>query len=130
MTPCGRSRGQSRSSSASSLAIAWPSPFCTVSARGPAELGGARPPDPHSVEKRDDGGGAVGKAAECLAAAVAHRLRTGEPARRQMLDQIEKERQVAGRDSFFIKGEDEKAVGRMQQKIGVLDPFGNPIVGE
>ena len=65
-----------------------------------------------AVEERDDGGGPVGQPSERLAATVAHRLRAGEAARRQMFDQIEEERQIVGGDALLVEGQDEKAVGR------------------
>ena len=49
MTPCGRSRGQPRSSWASSAAIAAPSPGCTASARAAAVSNSGRQPSTESA---------------------------------------------------------------------------------
>src|SRR6267143_1877551 len=135
MTPCGRSRGHSRSSHLSSLPMAAQSPLCTVSARPPAASYGAsemqpcqriadrpamrnvRPPDPHAVEKCENSGRPVDEAAQRLAAAAADRLRTGEPARCQMFDAIEKKRQITCRNTLLIEREDEEACGRVQQEV-------------
>ena len=93
-------------------------------------MGRMRPPDPHAVEKRHDGGGALRELPERRTDAIVHRLRTGEPARGQMLDQIEKKRQIAGGDAFFIEGEDKKAAARVQQEVRILNPFGNSLIGQ
>src|SRR5262249_50504550 len=90
---------------------------------------GAGPPDPHAVEKGDDGGRTPGEPAQRFAAAAAHRLRTVEPPSREMLYQIEEERQVAFRHTLLIKREDEIALGRVEQEIRILDPFRNALVG-
>ena len=47
-----------------------------------------------------------------------------------MLDQVEEERQVAGGDALFVKREDEEAAAGVQQEVGVLDPFGDSLVGQ
>ena len=74
--------------------------------------------------------GRPGEMPERLAGAVVDRLRAGEPARGEVLDEIEEERQVAGGNALFVKGEDEETRGGMQQEVGVLYPFGDPLVGE
>src|SRR5262249_36577828 len=71
------------------------------------------PPDPHAVEKRKDRCRTVSNTPERLAAAPAHRLRTVKPTRRQMLDEIKKERQIADRNALFVKGENKKTFGRV-----------------
>src|SRR5262252_498956 len=159
MTPCGRSRGQSRSSCASSLPMAWPIPFCTVSARAPAASNSGLHPSTESALRRFMAKSAPATCSLASASPTAPQCATfgrlihmpsrnvnmaaGRLARRpsasplrlrsgcgQVLDEIEKERQIAGRNAFFIKGEDEKTFRRVQQKIGILDPFRNSLVGK
>ena len=93
-------------------------------------MDGTRASDPHAIKKRNDRGRPVGQPSERLAAAIAHGLRAGEPTCREVFDQIEKERQSIGRNAFFVKRQNEKTIGRMEQKIGVLDALGNTFVGE
>src|SRR5258708_2241424 len=89
-----------------------------------------RPPDPHAVEKCENSGRPIDEAAQRLAAAAADRLRTGEPARCQMFDEIKKKRQITCRDTLLIERENEEACARVQKEVGVLNPFGNSLVGE
>ncbi len=93
-------------------------------------MGGARPSDPHSVEKRDQRGRAARDLAQHLARLVLYGLRTGDAARVQMLHQSEKKRQVLRRYPSFIKREDEMAHAGIDEEVGVLDPFRDAFVGE
>src|SRR5205823_9512045 len=76
-----------------------------------------------------DGGRPPGEPAEHPALAILDRLRAIDAARRQMLHQSQEERQVVGRHAFFIECKNEVAARGVQQKIRVLDAFGNPLVG-
>ena len=51
-------------------------------------------------------------------------------ARRQMLHQAEKERQVVRRDALFIQREDEMAGRAVHEEIGILDALGDALVGQ
>src|SRR5262249_16262122 len=93
-------------------------------------MSGARPPDAHAAEKRDDGGRPAGELAEHAALAILHRLRAIEPARGEMLHQSEKERQIVARDPLLIEREDEIAAAGVQQEVRVLDALGNALVGQ
>ena len=62
-----------------------------------------------------------------VAGAIAHGLRTGDAALRQMLHQPDEERQILGFHALFIKGEDILALGRVHEEIGILDPLRDPL---
>ena len=47
-----------------------------------------------------------------------------------MLHQGEEERQVLGGDAPLVEREDEIAAAGVDQEVRVLDPFGDPLVGE
>ena len=80
-------------------------------------VAGVWPPDPQAVEKCDDRRRAAGDLAEHAALLVLDRLRTGDAARRQMLHQAEKKRQVAFGDALLIERENEIAGAGVHQKI-------------
>src|SRR5262249_3763930 len=90
----------------------------------------ARSTNPHAVEESDDGRGTLGEVAQGLASAVLDRLRTGESARRQVFHKVEKERQIRGGDALLIQRQNKVAAARMEQKIGVLDALGDPLIGQ
>ena len=46
-----------------------------------------------------------------------------------MVEQVDKERQVAFTHTFFIEGEDEAPACGFEQKIAVLDAFGDALEG-
>ena len=91
---------------------------------------GAGPANPHAVEKSDDRGRPPGQPAQRLAGAVLHRLRAGDAAARQMLHQRQKERQVALGDAPLVERENEIAAAGVDQKIRVLDAFGDALIGK
>src|SRR3954469_4303090 len=84
-----------------------------------------RPPNRETVEEIDDGGGPPGQASERGALPVAHRLRTGQAAPREVLHKAEKKRQVALAHALLAKRENEGAAARVQEVVGVLDAFGD-----
>src|ERR1700679_314799 len=88
----------------------------------------ARPAYPHAVEEGDDCGRLSGEPAQNLAVAVLHRLRAGDAAPRQMLHQPEKERQIAFGDASLVERENVMAAAGMDEKIRILDPFGNAFI--
>ena len=45
----------------------------------------------------------------------------------KMAEQVDEEGQVARLHPLFIEGQDEPAVGRLDQEIAVLDPFGDAL---
>src|SRR5215210_4776023 len=89
---------------------------------------GIRAPDPHSVKKRNECRRPASHRAEHLAPPIFHRLRTVEPARSEVFHQPKKERQVGGRHPLLIKRKDEIAAARVDEKIGIFDTFGNPLI--
>ena len=90
----------------------------------------ARMLDRDPFEEADDHGRAPAQAAERRAAAVADRLRAGEPAGRQMLHQVQEERQVVLPHPLLVEGEDVGAGGGVQEEVGVLDALGDALVGQ
>ncbi len=49
---------------------------------------------------------------------------------REMRHQAEEERQIALRDALLIERQEERALGGVQQEVGVLDALGDALVGE
>src|SRR5262249_14316603 len=80
--------------------------------------------------KRENGRRSIDEAAQRLAAATADRLRTGKPARCQMLYELEKKRQIIRCNAFLVQRENEEACSSVQEEVGILNAFGNPLVGE
>ncbi len=93
-------------------------------------MGRARAADPHAVEEGHDRGRPPGDEAQHVAGPVLDRLRTGQPARRQILHQREEERNVLERDALLIERQDEIAAAGVDQEIGILHAFGNALVGQ
>src|SRR5215510_657658 len=60
------------------------------------------PPDPQSVEKRDDRGRPSGDLVKEATVLVLYRLRTGDATIRQMLHQAQEKRQIAFSDPLFV----------------------------
>ena len=93
-------------------------------------VAGTRPPDPQSIEKSDDRSGSPGDFAEYSTLPIFHRLRAGDAARRKMLHQPKKKRQVIFRNALFIERKNEIAGPGMHQEIGILDALSDALVGE
>src|SRR6478672_335183 len=93
-------------------------------------MGRGRPVDPHAIEKGDHRRGASADLTEKLALPVLDRLRAADAAGVQMLHKRKKKRQVLCRDSLLIEGEDERAALGVDEKIRVLDAFGNALIGQ
>src|SRR6188472_1278089 len=87
-------------------------------------------PWPHALEKIDDGGRTPREAAKRFAAARLDRLRTHDAVGRKMTHQTEKERQVVDGDALFIERQEKRSGGGVQQIVGVLDAFGDALVGQ
>src|SRR5918994_261317 len=56
--------------------------------------------------------------------------RAGDAALRQMFHERQEEWQVGLRDALLVERQDEVAGLRVQQEIGVLHPFRDPLEGE
>ena len=74
--------------------------------------------------------GRLASSAERFAGSVLDRLRAGEAARREVLHQTEEKRQVRRRYPLLVERQDEIAAARMQQKIRILDPFRDALIGQ
>ena len=74
--------------------------------------------------------GLPGERAEQGAVLCFHRLRADKTSRGEMFHQAEEEGQIAGADALLIKRQDEESGSDMQQKIGILDAFGNALIGK
>ncbi len=100
---------------------------CRADRRAVARTGTA---DPHAIEEGDHRRRPAGDLAQHLALAVLDRLRAGDAARVQVLHQAEKERQVLGGHPLLVEREDEVAAAGVDEKVRVLDPFRDALVGE
>src|SRR5882757_7651653 len=96
----------------------------------PRAMRRGRPADPHAVQEGDDRGRTPGEPSERLALAVLHRLRAGQSARREMLHQTEKERQIIRGDALLVERENEIAATGVQEKIRVLDALRDAFIGQ
>ncbi len=96
----------------------------------PRAMRRGRPADPHAVQEGDDRGRTPGEPPERLALAVLHRLRAGQSARREMLHQTEKERQIIRGDALLVERENEIAATGVQEKIRVLDALRDAFIGQ
>jgi hypothetical protein len=90
-------------------------------------LARVRLPDPHAVEKGDDGGGAPREDAQRPTLPVLDRLRAGDALDGKMLEQAEEEGQLRLVHPLLIEGEDVEAPLRVQEVIGVFDALGDAL---
>ncbi len=95
-----------------------------------AAMGDGRAAHPHAFEEGDQRGRPAGERAEQLAVVALDRQRAGDALAGEMVHQAEEERQVVRVDALFVEGQDERALGGVQQEIRVLGTFGNALVGE
>jgi hypothetical protein len=91
------------------------------------DIGLARP---DAFQKIDDRGRTTRQYTERFAASVLERLRTTDAARGQMHHQVQKERQIAFGDTLFVQRQDEMPGRGVQQEVGILDAFGDALVGQ
>src|SRR5580704_15752697 len=117
MTPWGRSCGQPRSSMSRLSSISALSPACTPSAPSRTLR--------DAVQEGQDCGRAPVQRRPLRAVHVADGEGTGDPARGEMLEQPQEERQVGLADALFIERQDESALLRLEDEVRIFDAFGD-----
>ena len=88
------------------------------------------PPRPHALEEADDGHRAPAQLPERIAVAAVDRRRAGGALGRQMIHQAQEKRQVVRGHALFIEGEYVGVAVGLEEVVGVLDPFGDSLVGD
>ncbi len=89
-----------------------------------------RPAHRYAFEESDHGRRPAGDLGERGAHPVFDRLRAIDPARSQVLHQSEEERQLRLRHPLLIERQDEISGAGVQEIVGVLHAFGDPLAGE
>ena len=94
-----------------------------------AAAGGIDAPRRMPVEKAHDRRGLAAERLQASSLAVVDGHRAGDGARREMVHEAEKERQVGRVDAFLVDREDVAAGGGLEAIVRVLDPFGDRLQG-